>query len=274
MKYFILDLYDNPGEAVANCVDALRLATRKEQAKIIQFRHDEFMNCFHEEGYAEQIVDQLKNADIIIAFTDQNLLMYMHNIASFREVLYQKIDNRTPFFFQFMDIWETYYAPTCGYPERRNTIVELLEYLEIYPTGIRVYNSDQSEYYTKFTPEFEPVMFAASASNVFEDGINVGIFESNLMTFGEGNSALLKSHHRNHHDSTRDPGAGLPDFERHSSFVIRNTNRHFGYFVCGTFMAIKFHYIAEKTAVPEASRAAISNIIRELQLNVRVTTDA
>lgn len=274
MKYFIMDLYDGPNRIIANCVDALRLATLSDQAEIICFNLVEFLNRSSDEKYLEQIVDQLRDSDVIFAFTDRNLLVHMRHVPDFRKTLFDKIDNRVPFFFQFMNIWEMYYGPQCFYPYCKSDYIELLEYLRIHPTGIRVYNSDQSEYYTKFTPRFEPVINDTGISNAFEDGRGAWIFEANLMTFGEGNSALLKSHHLNHHDMTRDPGAGLPDFERHSPFVIRNTEKHFGYFVSGTLLAIRFHYVAEKTAVPEANIVAISNIVRELQSNVRVTADA
>lgn len=144
----------------------------------------------------------------------------------------------------------------------------------MFPTGIRIYNPDKSEYFTHYTPEFEPILINPNASRIFEVGRNVGIFEANLMTFGEGNSALLTSHDRNIHDGTRDPGAGLPDFERHSPFVIRNTEKHYGFFVSGTLMAVRYYHRAEQSAVPESNVVAISNIVRELQSNVRMTTDA
>lgn len=167
-----------------------------------------------------------------------------------------------------------YYGPGWGYSEYRRHYTDLLEYLEAFPTGIRIYNPDESEYFTHYTPEFEPVPINPNISSVFEVGRNVGIFEANLMTFGEGNSALLRSHDRNIHDGTRDPGAGLPDFEKHSPFVIRNTEKHFGFFISGTLMAVRYYHRAEHSVVPEANIAAIFNIVRELQSNVRMTTDA
>ncbi|WP_299941503.1 hypothetical protein [uncultured Nitratireductor sp.] len=280
MKYFILDIHDGPNGAVANCVDALRIAALPDQAEIFYVGHDVFVNLdLNQELFQklfQKATEQLRDADIIISFTDRNLLAHSRHFPAFREEFYKKIDNRTPFFFQFMDIWETYHAPNSrgADPFLKHYYIELLTYLGIHPTGIRVYNSDRSEYYRKFTPEFEPTAIDPGVSNAFQDVGSVGIFEANLMTFGEGNSALLRSHDRNYHDLRRDPGAGAPNFERHSPFIMRKTENHFGYFVSGTFMAVKFHHIAQKTAVPETNIVAISSIVRELQSNVRLARDA
>ncbi len=274
MKYFILDFDDGPDGFITNCVNALRLATRNEPTEIIQFGRNDHVKHSSQDEFFEHIVGQLRGADIIIGFSDRNMIGYLNNTAGFRKTLFEKIDSRTPFFFQFMNIWEMYYSPNNIYERNSNYYTSFLEHLDIHPTGIRVYNSDASEYYLKYTPKFEPVKTDSSISDVFEDGEGVWIFEPNLMTFGEGNAALLKSSNGNHHDTTIDPGAGLPDFEKHSPFVVRKTEKNFGYFVSGTFMAINFHHIAKTTAVPEANIAAISNLVRELQSNVRVTTDA
>lgn len=274
MKIFIMDLNDGPNGVIENFLKALRLATSPSETEIICFTYDEFKAEHYYEEFIEKAVYQLRNADIIMSFAEINLLRYLENVPIFRETLYEKINDRTPFFFQFMNMWEMYRAPNCMYVDRKKHYIELIEYLRVFPTGIRVYNSDDSKPYTYYTAEFEPAPINPGISNIFEVGRSIGIFEANLMTFGEGNSALLRSHDRNIHDGTRDPGAGVPDFERHSPFVIRNTEKHFGYFVSGTFLADKFHYVAEESTVPEANVAAISNLVCELQSNVRMTTDA
>lgn len=276
MKYFILDFKDMPNGYVSNSVDALRRATKDDLTEIIQFGRDDYLEHPQPIRFFEGIVDQLRDSDIIIGFSANNLLTFLNNVAGFRDALFEKIDNRTPFYLQFLQVWET--VNPCGSEKRSrstNSYTDLLDMLEAYPTNIKVRGLAWFEgYVTEYIMKFEPAKVDPCISTVFEDGEKIWIDGANLMTFGEGNTALLKSSAGHRNVSTLGPDAGLIDYEKHSPCVIRKTDNHFGYLVSGIFFAVNFDSATNPRSVGEANITAISKIVRDLQTNVRVPADA
>lgn len=75
MKYFVFDINDGPNGVVENCLDALRLATSPIEDEIICFAHHEYVNPYFEEELFEKVINQLRDADVLISFTDSNFFM-------------------------------------------------------------------------------------------------------------------------------------------------------------------------------------------------------
>ncbi|WP_152599668.1 hypothetical protein [Hoeflea sp. BAL378] len=216
--------------------------------------------------FFEFIVDQLRDSDIIIGFSTNNLLGFLNNAAGFRDALFNKIDNRTPFYLQFLQMWEIVNLFGSGMSRSMTeSYADLLDKLKVYPTGIQVRGFSNGH-----TMSFEPAKVDPCLSAVFEDGEKTWIDGANLMRFGEGTTALLKSSANHRNVSTLDPSAGLIDYEKLSPFVVRSTDDHFGYLVSGIFFAVNFYSATNPSSVGRANVTAISKIVRELQSNVRV----
>ena len=267
MKYFILDLKNQPNAYISNGVDALRLATQDEPTEIIQFDHEQFMKYPHIDAISEHMVDELRSSDIIMGFAAQNLVEFWHEGSMFHTALLEKINGRTPFYLQFSQMCENINLHSC---EIRN-YGNLLDSLNTYPTRIKVRGSDYfEECWAEYKTKFVPAKVDPDISTVFDSRDEIWISDANLMTFGEGNTALLKSsaYHRN--VSTLGPDPGPIDYEKHTPFVIRKTQNHFGYLVSGTFFGVNFDSATNPRSVGKANIAAISNIVRELQANVRL----
>lgn len=275
MKYFILDFKDTLNGYVSNSVDALRRATKGDPTEIIQFGRDDYLGHPQPIRFFEYIVEQLRDSDVIIGFSADNLLTFLNNVAGFRDALFEKIDNRTPFYLQFLQVWETVNSMGRERSRSPNPYVDLLDKLAAYPTSIKVRGLAWCEgCFTEYIMKFEPAKVDPCISTVFQDGEKIWIDGANLMTFGEGNTALLKSSASHRHVSTLGPDAGLIDYEKHSPCVIRKTDNHFGYLVSGIFFAVNFDSATNPRSVGEANITAISKIVRDLQTNVRVPADA
>ena len=276
MKYFILDFKDNSCSLSSDGVEALRRATQDEPAEIVQFGRDDYLDHPQPNRFFDFIVDQLRDSDIIIGFSTNNLLGFLNNAAGFRDALFKKIDNRTPFYLQFLQVRES--ANLCGSGLSRSiteSYADLLDMLQVYPTGIKVRGLEWfGGCSTEYTMNFAPAMVDPCISSVFEDGEKIWIDNANLMTFGEGNTALLKASDRHRCVATLDPNAGPIDYQKHSPFVIRNTDAHFGYLVSGIFFAFNFDCATNPRSVGQANITAVSKIVRDLQSNVRVSADA
>lgn len=279
MKYFVLDFKSNQNDFVSRyilaCVGALRHATRGEHTEIIQFGRDEYMHHPDPDEFFRYIVDELRDSDIILGFTNDNMLSFLDNIAGFRDVLFDKIDNHTPFYLQFTQLWEAMNV-CCGVMTRQaNRYNQLLRRLHVYPTEFKVRSSEWfCGFFTQYTVRFEPSKLDSRLSTVFANEEKVWMDETSLMTFGAGNTALLRSNEGHRNMNPWDPNARLIDYEKHSPFVIRKTENHFGYLVSGMFFAVDCDFEARARSDMEANITAISNIVRDLQSNVRVTADA
>ncbi len=56
--------------------------------------------------YLKYMIAELRDSDIIMGFTTKNLIEFWDKYSGFHDVLFDKINNRTPFYLQFSHMWE------------------------------------------------------------------------------------------------------------------------------------------------------------------------